>query len=121
MAARPRRSHLRVREEEDVVAEARHRLEDVCLKGLGTRQQKRQTALRGSRCFTSSGATLRRTRAVLPGAGDSTSASMLRMPGMKRLSQAHHVYSVRPTTLNRCGISRTARPPKPMIRPSLSM
>src|SRR2546422_4746154 len=47
MAARPRRSHLRVREEEDVVAEARHRLESVCLKGLGTRQQKRHDSAPG--------------------------------------------------------------------------
>src|SRR2546429_3556030 len=47
MAARPRRSHLRVREEEDVVAEARHRLEDVCLKGLCTRQQKRHHSAPG--------------------------------------------------------------------------
>src|SRR2546425_6030887 len=121
MTFRPLRGRVALREEEDKVAEGRHRLEGVRLKGLGARQEKRHDGLGGWMRSTPSGATRKRTRTVLPGAGDSTFASRPRMTGMKRLSHAHHVNNVRPSILNRCGISRTASPPKPMIRPCLSV
>src|SRR5260370_24167256 len=41
MGSRPRRARLPVGEEEDVVAEARHRLEGVGPEGVGAGQEKR--------------------------------------------------------------------------------
>src|SRR3989442_6581815 len=40
------------------------------------------------------------------------------MTGMKRLSHAHQVYSVRPSILNRCGISRTDLETKALFLPA---
>src|SRR5438445_6976991 len=121
MAFRPLRGRLAIRKEKNKVAEARHRLEDVCLKGLGGRQEKRHDSARGLDAFDSVRGDAQANANGASGRRRFTSASRPRMTGMKRLSHAHHVYSVRPSILNRCGISRTARPPKPMIRPLLSV
>ena len=53
MAFRPLRGRLAIRKEKNKVAEARHRLEDVCLKGLGGRQEKRHDSARGLDAFDS--------------------------------------------------------------------
>src|SRR5216683_1038950 len=51
MAFRPLRSRVAIRKEKDKVAEGRDRLEDVCLKGLGARQEKRHDSAQGLYAF----------------------------------------------------------------------
>src|SRR2546430_9563640 len=53
MTFRPLRGRVALREEEDKVAEDRHRLEGVRLKGLGARQEKRHDGARGLDAFDS--------------------------------------------------------------------
>src|SRR5437899_1235103 len=115
------------RSPDDREAKKKTKLQNVAItlaadvsKSRASGNRNETTAFCGSADSISSGVRTSWTSSPVSGSGDTTRARFPKISGMKRLSHAHQVHSVRPSTSKRWCIGAAARPPKPSTRPSSS-